>query len=711
MSSHPCPFSKFESGGTVKDLKACAMQLSSCYDYPFTSEYIRTHCSDEVEEVLRQADMLLNNTFIYTDRWDMEPCDTPYTICLDTWTESPNGDPEWVFMLNRHDFLNKLWQAYVLTGNRAYTDKLRFFILDWIEKNPLTLEGTDATRTIDTGIRCMNWSNLLLHLLAENCLSNADAELIIHSIADQYTNMKSRYIGKYALSNWGVLQTTAICAGSVWLSDYIPQEITEWAWEELKLQLSLQILGDGSHWEQSAMYHVEVLNTSVKLLTQLRLAQQIGKSVCQSAADAITTNVNWTDDMEAAAKPGAGYDPEAQGWLVEAVRVLSRHVLHTSDPEFLQLPQCDSDVTDVRDVMARATVLLDGSGIYRYAAGEYMDMDSAWSLGASGIRCFHDVKPCVPALTSWNLEDGGNLYFRSNWGPNQTFTWMKNSTLGSSHGHADQTHLTIYYKDCPFLIDSGRYTYLEEDPLRVLLKKPCAHNVCVIDGYSGGEPNGSWSYHRYDETLKNYYREADGAHYAEMAFHGTLADGAPYLVTRKVLVLDEGVWLSVQDIVCQGAHQVKEYFHLEPCIRVDCGDDHFQITNGDVSLNVTHSKDMQFRFGIVSKRYNEKQYAPILVKTHGMKGRLTDHTLIYDANYKVNPVPVYQMRKADPVSADVAVAWDVEKPDGSKKTLIVWNRETCKGDKLYTCHGSSVYGKAMVLSWEDNNCRVIRLRT
>lgn len=695
----------------MKDLKTYAKLLRNCYDYRFTSEYIKTHCADEAGQVLRQADMLLNNTFIYTDRWDMEPCDTPYTISLNTWTESPNGDPEWVFMLNRHDFLNKLWQAYVLTGNRAYTDKLRFFILDWIEKNPITLEGTDATRTIDTGIRCMNWSTLLLHLLAENCISDADAELIINSIVDQYSNMRNRYIGKYALSNWGVLQTTAVCAGSIWLSGFVPEKITRWAWDELKLQLSLQILGDGSHWEQSAMYHVEVLNTSVKLLAQLRFAALVGKPISIKASGAVNSKTKWTDEMESSAQPGFGYDPEAQGWLTEAVRVLSRHVLHTSDPAFLQLPQCDSDVTDVRDVMARATVLLPGSGIYRFAAGEHMDMDSAWALGAPGIQSFHKVKPSVPKVTFWNLEDGGNIFFRSDWGREAAFTWMKNSTLGSSHGHADQTHLTIYHKGKPFLIDSGRYTYLEEDPLRVLLKKPCAHNVCVIDGYSGGEPNGSWSYHRYDETLKNYYREADGAHYAEMAFRGVLADGKPYLVVRKVLALNEGVWLSVQDIVCQGQHQVKEYFHLEPAARVACGSDCFQVTNDDASLKITHAGDMQLRCGIISKRYNEKQNAPILVKTHLMNDRLTDHTLIYDADYKVNPVPVYQMRKAEPVSSDVAVAWDVEKPDGSKKTLIIWNRETCRGDKLYTCHGRSVYGKAIVLSWKGNNCRTIRLRT
>ena len=94
-----------------------------------------------------------------------------------------------------------------------------------------------------------------------------------------------------------------------------------------------------------------------------------------------------------------------------------------------------------------------------------------------------------------------------------------------------------------------------------------------------------------------------------------------------------------------------------------------------------------------------------------MQDRLTTQTMICDAKYKVNSVPVYQLRKEDPVSSDVAAAWDVEKPDGTKKTLILWNRETYRGDKLYICHGRSVYGKTIVLSWTEDGCRVIRLKT
>ena len=133
----------------MKVLRDCARIFRNYYNSVRVSEYIHEHCSADAAEVIRQAELLLNNTFIFTDRWDMEPCNVPYTISLKDWITSPNGDPEWVFMLNRHDFLHKLWQAYVLTGKRSYAEKIRFFLLDWIEKNPITQQGTDATRTID----------------------------------------------------------------------------------------------------------------------------------------------------------------------------------------------------------------------------------------------------------------------------------------------------------------------------------------------------------------------------------------------------------------------------------------------------------------------------------------------------------------------------------------------------------------------------------
>ena len=687
-------------------VRQAARRFYAQYDPEATAAYVRANCRSEAEHLLHQAEDLMQNTFVFTDRWDMEPCAVPYTVPAGQWTHSPNGDPEWVFMLNRHDYLPKLWQAAVLTGEVRYRRKLIDSVMDWIASNPLTREGTPSTRTIDTGIRCMNWIQLLPFLLAEDALTDQEARTMIDSLSAQFANLRERYILKYTLSNWGVLQTTAFCAGYAWMGQLLPPGLEAWAWQELQTQLRLQILEDGAHWEQSPMYHVEVLNACVRLLTQLYAAQKAGLSLCQEARFALDAG---TSSPERKAGPGEGAGSEA-GWLVRAVRVLSRHVLYTADPALMQLPQCDSDVTDVRDVLARAAALLSDAGIYRWGAGETLDMDSVWQLGAAGIAAFEAQRPQTPVRCSWNCPQSGTVTLRSDWTARANFTALKNSPLGSSHGHADQTHLTLYCQGKPFLVDSGRYTYREDDPLRTQLKAPAAHNVCVIDGQSGGTPDGSWNYSDYAEIIPHYFAEQGKAHFAEMTFHGCLRDGTPYQITRRLFVLDEGVWLSVQDVICPGKHQVKEYFHLAQGVTVQPCLEGMLLQNGDAQLKMYYEGQMECHQGVLSSCYNQKELAPLLVHQVEMQDRWTSRTLFAVPEYAVRPAAVYKLGEDTPQPAENVTALDLQAGQEKCWTLLVWNRENFRSGKVFRCHGQPVYGKAIALCDQDGRVKSIRLR-
>lgn len=687
-------------------VRQAARRFYAQYDPAATAAYVRANCRSEAEHLLHQAEDLMQNTFVFTDRWDMEPCAVPYTVPAGQWTHSPNGDPEWVFMLNRHDYLPKLWQAAVLTGEVRYRRKLIDSVMDWIASNPLTREGTPSTRTIDTGIRCMNWIQVLPFLLAEDALTDQEARTMIDSLSAQFANLRERYILKYTLSNWGVLQTTAFCAGYAWMGQLLLPGLEAWAWQELQTQLRLQILEDGAHWEQSPMYHVEVLNACVRLLTQLYAAQKAGLSLCQEAHFALDAGAS---SPERKAGPGEGTGSEA-GWLVGAVRVLSRHVLYTADPALMQLPQCDSDVTDVRDVLARAAALLSDAGIYRWGAGETLDMDSVWQLGAAGIAAFEAQRPQTPVRCSWNCPQSGTVTLRSDWTARANFTALKNSPLGSSHGHADQTHLTLYCQGKPFLVDSGRYTYREDDPLRTQLKAPAAHNVCVIDGQSGGTPDGSWNYSDYAEIIPHYFAEQGKAHFAEMTFHGSLRDGTSYQITRRLFVLDEGVWLSVQDVICPGKHQVKEYFHLAQGVTVQPCLEGMLLQNGDVQLKMYYEGQMECYQGVLSSCYNQKELAPLLVHQVEMQDRWTSRTLFAVPEYAVRPAAVYKLGEDTPQPAENVTALDLQAGQEKCWTLLVWNRENFRSGKVFRCHGQPVYGKAIALCDQDGRVKSIRLR-
>lgn len=692
------------------ELKKTAIKYWEHYNKDKIVEYIGKNCKEEVEELIRQADMLLNQTFVFQDKWDMEPCRTPYTMSMDTWVESPNGDEEWVFMLNRHDFLLKLWYAFLFTDDEKYVAKLRWYMFDWIAKNPITEKGTDATRTIDTGIRCMNWCGLILPMYAIGIINEKETEQLLDVLNQQILNMRKRYIGKYSLSNWGVLQTTAICVAYTWYREFLAEEIEEWAWNELANQLEMQILDDGAHWEQSAMYHVEVLNSISKVLQQIVTAKELGTAISDAAEFATEECEEWTSDKEAFAKPGAGYEGISNGWLVNAVRVLGRHVLHTVDPEGNQLAQCDSDVTNIKDVMVRTSLLLSGGEIYRYMAGPYMDMDSAWQFGEKGILKFEKTQGIGPKQLIWNGTYCGNINIRSSWDKDANYTWVKNSALGSAHGHADQGHMTIYLQGKPFLVDSGRYTYREDDPLRMILKNPNAHNVCVIDGESGGNADTSWTYDSYGEVGKNYFESKKGVHFIEMPSYGTLKNGLYYGIIRRVMILDDGVWISVQDIMCNGEHEAVEYFHLDDKVKVEQNEDRICLRNENVVLNMYCEESIIEKNGIISKKYNELLEAAVLEKHAAFENRYISAVVFADEKYKIKPVEVYQYGKEQPVPKEIVKAWDVESSDGLQWTIVIWNSETYRGGKMYYCHGVPVYGKAIAIRWQGENYQRIRIK-
>lgn len=146
------------------------------YDPAFVTEYMRRQCPLEAGQVIAQADRLMGQTFTFEDRWDMEPCAVPYTLKEMIWDYSPNQDPEWIFMLNRHEYLHKLLLAYRLTGKQAYIEKLEWYMEHWITSNPILPEGTVTTRSIDTGIRCMSWQFLLIHLIGEGLMGQQEPQ-------------------------------------------------------------------------------------------------------------------------------------------------------------------------------------------------------------------------------------------------------------------------------------------------------------------------------------------------------------------------------------------------------------------------------------------------------------------------------------------------------------------------------------------------------
>ena len=62
-------------GSQIEQLKNRAKEYAKAYH---EKEVKRSVHKGEMEEILRQADWLMEQKFCFCDRWDMEPCSTVY---------------------------------------------------------------------------------------------------------------------------------------------------------------------------------------------------------------------------------------------------------------------------------------------------------------------------------------------------------------------------------------------------------------------------------------------------------------------------------------------------------------------------------------------------------------------------------------------------------------------------------------------------------
>ena len=279
------------------------------------------------ELLLETADLICSKTFIFNHKWDMEVCKTPVKFENEiVWNKIPFNDEEWVFMLNRHKFWTFLAKAYYLTKNEKYLNAFIEQINSWIDnvdiKNP---EFKDCSRTIEMGLRCINWIKTLEIFEKDYKFDENLKNKIYSSLKEQCDILIEIYDDFRILSNWGVLQNCGLIAFSFYFNltdtDYFKIPL-----ERLEHQCKIQILPDGIHWEQSPMYQNEVLNCLLETAVHFK-----------------RNNL------------------EIPSFIKETIKKIGMSNIAMKKPNHHQPMQGDSDDTDLRDIITRcAAVLEDG---------------------------------------------------------------------------------------------------------------------------------------------------------------------------------------------------------------------------------------------------------------------------------------------------------------------------------------------------------------
>ena len=632
-----------------------------------TAHFIRP---DAAKEIIAHADELMHQTFTFNKTWDMERCLMPYTLPVIDWNDHQNDDPEWCFMLSRMDYLDHLLLASLLTGDIAYADKAKEYILNWIAAHP-SIVSEPSTRTLDTGIRVMNWMEALPYLSMLHALTEDELTRITDSMFAQMQYLKENYLPKYKTSNWGSIQTCAIVSVLPFLrADFLSDPLYQWALDEMTLQFSIQVYPDGMHWEQSTMYHIEVLNYGMKAVHYMGLHLQ----PCPSA-------------------------------VKEQVYALAKALVGQLMPSGEIETFGDSDRVCARDVLSRAALLFDDP-TFRFVGLDELDPESLYVLGVPAAQRYATLPASAPQSMHYDGEDSGMYTLRSSWDKDASFTMFTNGSLGSGHGHSDNLHLSACYQGDPVLIDSGRFTYREDHPLRVQLKGMAAHNGVMIDDKAYCVPSDSWGYADFGLPLKNYVRHAGNLHY----FEGAMLGHDPLQVwVRKVIVVDPAIWMIVDEVKCDGAHEAHSRLHFDPAATVSPAGDCHRVTTPHAALTLTCPGTVSYTSEPCSLRYNEQQPHTVVHSKTAFTDSATLITTLCGDGITVQDAPVFQ-NLTEPTAPDFAQARKFILSPTESYTVAVYSKEIYRGKKVLSCEGMPYHAKCVVIHEKDGHKQLTILK-
>lgn len=348
---------------------------------------------------------------------------------IDWRDRGPVADIEWAFSMNRHKFVNRLIEAWSLTGNPAYLVACDRLLGDWLlaEPTPPDLVHDAVWRELEVGLRlCGPWP-LLFFASAGRPEFRPTTRLAMLVSWHEQARYLQRHHGDHA--NHLLMEICGLAMTAVVLPEFKQSaDHLRYAAEQLAPQPDAQVYPDGAQIELTSHYHLVSL-AYLDLGVQLLRAGQV-------------------------AVPGP---------LQDAVPRMWDYVAGILRPDGSLPPNNDSDECQVAPLL-------------RQAAAQYDRPDWLQSIdGAAGSRFF----PWAGQQVSRSVAPGLDHYGFFDVGP-----------LGlSGHQHRDRLHLGIQAHGRDLLVDGGRYWY-KWDTLRQYFLGTASHNCILVNAC--GQADDGW---------------------------------------------------------------------------------------------------------------------------------------------------------------------------------------------------------------------------
>jgi hypothetical protein len=449
------------------------------------------------------------------------------------------GDHKLIWELNRHQQLVLLAQAFRFTGERAFPEEAFRQLESWLDANPF-LRGINWASALEVAFRALSWTWLWLlagDFMPQPLARRFQTELYRHGC------FLERNLSVYFSPNTHLLGEAVALHALGALFPAWPRA-SRWAASGgriVRQQIERQVRPDGSHFEQSAYYHVYALDFFL-LHRALARTPEVGNAAGDAAYDARL---------------------QAMAEYLHALLGPSGILPYLGDDDGGRVFHPYGERARFgRATMATCAALFGrpewagGWGDREYAAA----CQGAWWLGARAGESPAPPSAATsgPPQRSRLFEDAGVAAMLS--GDRQVVVKAGPFGEGSGgHSHSDSLSLLARIGSREVLIDPGTYTYIADPEERNRYRGSAAHNTVRIDGRDQALPAGPF---RWDGKPVTAIREWTSSAEADWLDASCVYAGFTH---RRRIRFVKPAYVIVLDTVdgSAGQHLLEQFWHLD----------------------------------------------------------------------------------------------------------------------------------------------------
>lgn len=449
------------------------------------------------------------------------------------WTfTGPNGDQEFGYSLNGHQYLATLLAAWKETGDDIYVKTFDAIIRDWIIHNPVPAKGDTIYnvlkglvnkldyrdigevrwRTLEAGNRLgVSWPYAFLSFQQSEAFTPAARILMLTGFVEH-----AEYLREYHKQghNWTTMEMNGLALTGLTFPEFKKaEEWIDYALGVMKKEIYRQVYPDG-------------VQTEVSTKTQWVALRRF-----ESVADYFLKSGRQIPDD-----------------YIQRLEEMYNYLAYAMRPDGHQPLNNDSDREDLRPrVLA--------------AAKKFDRQDWEWiaTNGEKGVR----PEGLASAVFPW----AGIHVMRNGWDSQSHWSFFDTGPFGTGHQHADMLHLSVSAFGRDLLVDGGRYThedYFSFDPKiwRGYFRSSFSHNVILVDG--GGQKAGPL-------TTNRALRDGEDYQYTPQYDYarGTFSNGYEGVNgrvehSRAVLYVKDKMWIVVDRIHTDQPRQLQTLWHYSP---------------------------------------------------------------------------------------------------------------------------------------------------